>query len=75
MSTSNIGGTTAAKPYGAGDPFPKPILQTKFETVDSGVEYDLSQAKAISIVAIIGAGIWIVGFLYILIAVVTHGNA
>jgi hypothetical protein len=62
-------------PYGAGDPFPKPILQTRFETVDDGGELEYSQAKAVAITAIVGTGIWVLGFLYVLIAVLTHGNA
>jgi len=63
-------------PYGAGDPFPKPILQTRFEpvySVDESENYE--QAKAAAVVAIIGTAIWVLGFVYILIAVATHGNA
>lgn len=60
-------------PYGAGDPFPKPILQTHFDPIDDTQGY--GQAKAMAIVAIIGIAIWVLGFVYILVAVATHGNA
>jgi hypothetical protein len=60
--------------YGAEDGFPKPILQTRFETaVEDDETY--SQAKIVAITAMIGTAIWIIGFLYVLIAVVTHGTA
>jgi hypothetical protein len=63
-------------PYGAGDPFPKPILQTHFEpvhSVDDSENYE--QATAVAVTAVIGIAIWVLGFVYILLAVATHGNA
>jgi hypothetical protein len=83
MSTYDLGNgghpATPGTPYGTGDPFPKPILQTRrVEPVgdsdgDDGMGY--SQARAVAIVGALSAAIWILGLLYIFVAVMTHGNA
>jgi hypothetical protein len=77
MSTYDLGNgghpATPGTPYGTGDPFPKPILQTRIEPVADG-DMGYSQAKAIAVVSAAGAVIWILGLLYVLVAVMTHGN-
>lgn len=79
MSTYDLGNggghpATPGTPYGTGDPFPKPILQTRIEPVAEG-SMGYSQAKAVAIVGALGAAIWILGLLYVFVAVITHGNA